>query len=89
MSMSGLIDERASVVTLYPVISQPYTNCVFRAGLCEGAGVDTVYVELERNGERDVLLLLRPDEMAALVYCMGGTLYSTLIEQVPVDGETT
>jgi hypothetical protein len=88
MSMSGLIDERADVVTLYPVISQPYTNCVFRAGLCEGADVDTVYIEMERDGERDVLLLLRPDEMAALVYCMGGALYSKLIEQVPADEDS-
>ena len=61
---------------LTELIAQPYTDARFSAGTVADAGVDTLYLEVERNGVRDVLLLLRPDEAAALVYCLAGALYS-------------
>lgn len=55
---------------------QPYTNCHFAAGFVDGHPVDTMYLEMERDGVTDVFLLLRPDEVAALVWVLSGALFS-------------
>lgn len=66
-------------LTFTEVIRQEYDNCVFSAGNVEGHSVDTLYLKLERNGIVDTLLLLRPDEAAALAWCLSGALWSKLI----------
>jgi len=63
-------------LTFAELIRQAYQNCVFSAGLVEGHPVDTMYLKLERNGQTDTFLLLRPDEAAALAWCLTGALWS-------------
>lgn len=60
-------------------VKQEYENCVFSAGEVEGHPIDTMYMKIEKSGENDILLLLRPDEMAAIAWCASGTLWSELI----------
>lgn len=62
------------------LIAQPYTNCKVSAGAVEGHPVDTLYLQLERDGQIDTQLLLRPDEAAAIAWCLSGVLWSALIE---------
>ena len=63
-------------LTFTELIRQAYSNCVFSAGMVEGHAVDTLYLRLERNGTVDTFLLLRPDEAAALAWCLTGALWS-------------
>ena len=62
------------------LIAQPYSNCVISAGAVEGHPIDTLYLKLEREGKVDTFLLLRPDEAAALAWCLSGVLWSALVE---------
>lgn len=62
---------------------QDYSNCSFATGTVTGSPVDTMYLELVRNGKTDVFLLLRPDEVAALAWVLNGVLWGRLIEDVP------
>jgi len=62
--------------TFTEVIRQAYTDTVLSAGMVEGHPVDTLYLKLERNGHIDTFLLLRPDEAAALAWCLTGVLWS-------------
>jgi hypothetical protein len=66
---------------------QDYDNCTFATGTVEGHPIDTMYLELIRNGKTDVFLLLRPDEVAALAWVLNGVLWSRLIEDVPSNTE--
>lgn len=63
-------------LTFVELIRQAYQNCVFSAGTVEGHPVDTLYLKLERDGQVDIFLLLRPDEAAALAWCLTGALWS-------------
>jgi len=63
-------------LTFRETIRQEYSNCVFSAGLVDGHPVDTLYLILERDGKRDTCLLLRPDEAAALAWCLTGVLWT-------------
>lgn len=67
-------------LTFTEVIRQPYSNCVFSAGIVDGHPVDTMYLRWVRDGENGGMLLLRPDEMAALAWCASGVLWTGLIE---------
>lgn len=69
-------------LTYTETIRQAYSNCIFSAGIVEGHPVDTLYIMLERNGKRDMLLLLRPDEAAALAWCLTGTLWTHEISKM-------
>lgn len=69
-------------LTFSEVIAQEYNNCSFSAGFVEGHPIDTIYLKLERGGNVDTFLLLRPDEAAVLAWCMSGVLYSQHIEDV-------
>ena len=64
-------------VTLSEVINQPYENCTFSAGFTDD-DVDTMYLRLER-GEDVTMIMLRPDEMAAIAFCASGALWSDCI----------
>lgn len=63
------------------LIRQAYQNCVFSAGAVEGHPVDTLYLKLERDGHTDTFLLLRPDEAAALAWCLTGALWSVEVDR--------
>ena len=63
-------------IKCYEMASQPYTNARFSAGLVEGAEPDTVYFRQDHDGEEPLIILLRPDEMQAIVWVCGGTLWS-------------
>jgi hypothetical protein len=54
-------------------------NCIFSTGTVEGHSVDTVYLRWEKDGDRGGMLLLRPDEMAAIAWVCNGTLWSELL----------
>lgn len=69
------------------LIRQAYKNCVFSAGTVEGHPADTLYLKLEREGQVDTFLLLRPDEAAALAWCLTGALWSVEVSQGGGDGE--
>lgn len=60
----------------HETVRQPYQNCAFSAGFVEGHPVDTLYLKLERDGEDPYILLLRPDEAAAIAWCLTGVLWS-------------
>lgn len=72
-----------SIIQYHETGRQEYAgnNCVFSAGFVEGAGVDTVYLRLEKDGEEPTEILLRPDEMAAIAWLASGVLWSELYNQ--------
>ena len=58
------------------VCRQPYQNCHISAGFVDGHPVDSMYVRLKRTHHDKTTILMRPDEMAALAWCILGTLWS-------------
>ena len=71
-------------VLLEEVIKQPYQNCTFSAGFCSGdveCHDDVLYLKLDRPPEEPILVLLRPDEMAAIAYCASGALWSNELKR--------
>lgn len=64
----------------HETIRQEYNNCLLCAGQVENAGVDTLFLHLERHAEPGKiggqLILLRPDEMAVIGWLASGALYS-------------
>jgi hypothetical protein len=64
---------------LTELISQPYKDAKFSAGTTDD-DVDTVYLQLERGGDEPTQILLRPDEAAAILYCLSGTLWAVITE---------
>lgn len=71
-----------STLILEELVSQPYQNCVISAGLVKGHPVDTMFIRFERPLQEPITILMRPDEMAALTYCISGTLWSKLVSEV-------
>jgi hypothetical protein len=65
----------ADGLTYYELAQQPYTNCLFAVGRVEGHPVDTHYLRWERNEGSGNLLLLRPDEVAAITWLLSGALF--------------
>lgn len=70
-------------LTFRELVRQAYSNCVFSAGEVQGDPVDTMYLKLERDGVIDTFLLLRPDEVAAIAWCMTGVLWSDALAKLP------
>lgn len=64
------------------IASQRYTDATFSAGFVTGHPVDTVYLRWERNGEEPTTILMRPDELAAVMHVAAGVLWSHLIEGI-------
>ena len=79
--MIGDVIWKEDGLTFRQLIAQPYTNCQFSAGSVEGHPIDTLYLKWERGGISN-MLLLRPDEAAAIAWCLNGALWSSLIENV-------
>jgi hypothetical protein len=71
--------------TYTELIRQAYSNCVFSAGTVEGHPVDTLYLKLERDGTIDTFLLLRPDEAAAVAWCLTGALWSDALRHLIIE----
>lgn len=67
-------------LTFTELAAQPYTNCVFAAGAVDGHHVDTLYLRWERDDGTGGMLLLRPDEAAAIVQALSGALWSELVD---------
>ncbi len=65
-------------MTFTEVIRQEYADCAFSAGVVEGHPVDTMYIQLKRDGVV-TQILLRPDEMAAIAWLASGVLWSHLV----------
>ena len=63
---------------LHELLRQPYANCTLSAGTVEDHPHDTCYIKFEREGEGETLILLRPDEMAAVAWLASGVLWSIL-----------
>jgi len=57
------------------MVKQPYENCCISAGFVFNHPVDTLYFKMLR-GEEDFTIVLRPDEAAALAWCLTGVLWS-------------
>ena len=60
------------------VLKQEYSenSCTFSAGFVDGHPIDTMYICLERDGEKPTIILLRPDEMACIAWLSSGVLWS-------------
>lgn len=69
-------------ITLTPVSRQDYENCFFEAGIAEGHPTDALYLRLGRTNEEPSIIFLRPDEMMALIWCMSGTVWSTMMSML-------
>jgi len=76
--------------TFRELIRQEYTgnNCVFSGGSVDGAPhpADTYYLRWSKNGAEPTMLLLRPDEVAAIAWLCTGLLWSEVRE--PYDHTT-
>lgn len=57
-------------------------NCVFSADFVEGHAIDTMYLRMERQGAKTLMLILRPDEMAIVSTLVTGVLWSWLVAHV-------
>lgn len=70
-------------LTFTELIRQEYgaNNCVFSAGFVEGHSVDTCYLAWKKDGDGGGMLLLTPDELAAVSWCASGALWSILLDQ--------
>lgn len=73
---------------LQEVSRQEYAGngAVFSAGFVDGHPVDTMYIRLQRPGEDEVCIALRPDEMAIVANLATGVLWSWLVAHVE-DGQ--
>ena len=59
-----------------------YTNCAFTTGFVRGHPVDTLYLLVEREGQRVIRLLLRPDEAAAVIQVVSSALWNEAVKDV-------
>ena len=73
--------------TFRELIRQEYTgnNCVFSGGTVTGAPHpdDSYYLRWSKDGEEPTMLLLRPDEVAAIAWICAGLLWSEFIGKQP------
>ena len=67
-------------------IRQTYAgnNCVFSGGAVEGCETpeDVYYLKWEKDGVEDTMILMRPDEVAAVNWICAGLLWSDRIGDV-------
>ena len=56
-------------------------NCKFSAGAVEGHPIDTVYLAWEKDGDPGDMLLLTPDELAAISWVAQGAVWSYLLDK--------
>ena len=58
------------------VLEYPPNKCYISAGLVQGHVADSVYIRLEKNNDpaQEIFIVLRPDELAALLAVGSGAL---------------
>ena len=61
---------------------QEYQNCEISAGLIWGLQPDTVYLRFDKDGEKPTTILLRPDEVLAVLHVLSGALWSKEIKEM-------
>jgi hypothetical protein len=83
-SASDTVEWTQDGLAFTEIIRQEYgaNGCVFSAGMVEGHPVDTLYLRWLKDGDEGGMLLLRPDEMAAIGWLATGVLYSHHIETI-------
>jgi len=62
------------------VISQPYADAGFSAGLVEGIEPDTLYLQMEK-ADKCWTMFFRPDELQALIWIASGALWSQMMKE--------
>jgi hypothetical protein len=72
------------VCTEYIRQEYAHNDCVFSAGMTTHP-VDTLYLRIEKPGVYPTMLLLRPDELAAIAWCASGVLFSLHLADVVED----
>jgi hypothetical protein len=75
-SLANSVEWSEGDLTFTETVSQEYSNCKFSGGFVEGHPVDTIYIQLEKDGVVTTSLLLRPDEVAALGWIATGLLWT-------------
>ena len=71
----------------YESSCQEYTgnNCIFATGLISDESAipacDTMYIAIEKDGEDALVIMLRPDEMAAMARNIAGALWWHLMAE--------
>ena len=68
----------------YELARQEYggKEATIAAGLVDGHAVDTNYLWIQKDGEPPTVLLLRPDEVAAIAWLCSGALWSKLNDEL-------
>ena len=64
------------------MVVQPYQNCEISAGLVMDYGPDTIYLRFDRDGDKPITFLLRPDEALAVCHVLAGALWSEQIGKI-------
>jgi len=64
------------------IVSQPYANCRFSAGVVSGIPPDTIYLCLGRDGEDPTTFFFRPDEALAILHVLSGALWSNAMSEM-------
>ena len=82
--MNGIDEWEQDGYHFRELIRQEYTvnNCVFSAGEVIGHPIDTLYFRIQKDGCPDEMLLLRPDEMAAIAWVCNGAVWYVFKEQL-------
>lgn len=80
-------DIGGTPVQFEEVIRQAYSNMVISAGVADGHPIDTMYFQIKREGDEPIFLLMRPDEIAALAWCLTGALWSEAIVRLPNESD--
>lgn len=77
----GAVEWDADGLHFTELCAQEYgtNNCKFSTGAVDGHPVDTVYLAWGKDTDDGGMLLLTPDELAAIAYVCGGTVWSHLL----------
>lgn len=72
------------MIELNEICKQEYSKnkCIISSGFVENADVDTVYLKLEKEGVEPTVLLLRPDELQAIIWVSSGTMWSEAMQRI-------
>ncbi len=70
------IETAKGKASCYQAVDQLYKRGGFSAGLVEGIEPDTLYLRVHPSKGDEITLLLRPDEIQAIVWVCAGALWS-------------
>jgi hypothetical protein len=68
--------EDGRVAHCWRATQQEYADCTFSAGLVDGIDPDTFYLCLQRSDDGPMMIFMRPDEAAAILYVLTGAAWS-------------